>query len=62
MTALEYMEKQLLRHRLTYEREVARGVPEEQSNNILAKIGYYEKAVNALRVVEAQSEMNLDAP
>lgn len=48
MTALEYMEKQLGKHRFNYERESARGVPEEQLNNIVLKIGYYEAAVEAL--------------
>ena len=49
MTALEYMEKQLSKHRLNYERELARGVPEKMLNDIMAKIGYYEAAVNALK-------------
>ena len=48
MTALEYMEKQLQKHRLNYEREKARGVPEQMIQNILAKIGYYADAVQAL--------------
>ena len=49
MTALEYMEKQLSKHRLNYERESARSRPEKMLNDILAKIGYYEAAVNALK-------------
>ena len=49
MTALEYMEKQLQKHKLNYEREKARGVPEEMAQNILVKIGYYADAVQALR-------------
>ena len=49
MTALEYMEKQLKKHRANYERETARGVPEKVLNDILAKIGYYEVAVEALK-------------
>lgn len=52
MTALEYMEKQLLKHRLNYDRESARGVPEEMLHNISLKIGYYEAAVEALKKVE----------
>jgi hypothetical protein len=52
MTALEYMEKQLQKHRLNYERESARGVPEEQLRNIEKKIGYYEAAVDALKAKE----------
>ena len=51
MTALEYMEKQLSKHRLNYEREKTRDVPEKMLNDILAKIGYYEAAVNALKGV-----------
>ena len=51
MTALEYFEKQLQKIRLNYDRESARGVPEEQLNNIRAKVGYYEAAVDALRKV-----------
>lgn len=49
MTALEYMEKQLQKHRLNYEKESARGVPEEMLRNILLKIGYYVAAVEALK-------------
>lgn len=49
MTALEYMQKQVNKHRLNYKREKARGVPEKMLNDILAKIGYYEAAVNALK-------------
>lgn len=48
MTSLEYMEKQLQKHRLNYEREKARGVPEQMIQNILAKISYYADAVQAL--------------
>ena len=49
MTALEYMTKQLSKHRANYEREKTRGVSEEMLNNILAKIGYYEAAAEALK-------------
>lgn len=48
MTALEYMTKQLNRHRLNLERETKRGVPEEMLRNIEAKVGYYAEAVEAL--------------
>ena len=54
MTALEYMEKQLQKHRLNYERESARGVPQEMINNILNKIGYYAEAVDALKKIGEQ--------
>lgn len=49
MTALEYMQKQVHKHRMNYKRESARGVSEEMLNNIEKKIGYYEAAVNALK-------------
>ena len=55
MTALEYMEKQLNKHRLNYERESARGVPADMMYNILMKIHYYEAAVEALRKVGAEN-------
>ena len=56
MTALEYMEKQLWKHKLDYGREAIRCVPKEQLENIALKISYYEEAVTALR-----NEMNRDA-
>ena len=49
MTPLEYMEKQLHKHRMNYKREAARGVSEEMLENIEKKIGYYEAAVEALK-------------
>lgn len=49
MTAIEYMEKQMQKHRMNYERESARGVPEEMLHNIALKICYYEAAINALK-------------
>ena len=51
MTALEYMERQLQKHRTNLECESARGVPEEQLQNIEKKISYYEAAVDALKKV-----------
>lgn len=51
MTALEYMQKQFKKHELNYEREANRGVPEAMLANIKAKIGYYEAAINALKLV-----------
>ncbi len=53
MTALEYMTKQVQKHRLNYEREAARGIPEDMLRNIKAKIGYYEEAVAALTVCDS---------
>ena len=49
MTAIEYMEKQLQKHRQNFERESARGVPADMMYNILMKIHYYEAAVAALK-------------
>lgn len=49
MTAIEYMEKQVQKHRLNHKRESERGVPKEVLLNIEKKIGYYEAAVDALR-------------
>lgn len=48
MTALEYMQRQVLKHKFNYQREFARGIPTEQLRNIEAKIRYYEEAVAAL--------------
>lgn len=49
MTALEYMEKQVHKHRMNYKRESSRGVSKEMLENIKKKIGYYEAAVEALK-------------
>ena len=51
MTALDYMKRQVLKHHMNYERESARGVPEEMLQNIQRKITYYEAAVEALKKV-----------
>ena len=56
MTAIEYMEKQIKKHRDNYYREVKRNVPEEQLQNILNKISYYTEAVNALKKVTNYEE------
>ena len=49
MTALEYMEKQVKRHRRNYEFRSVGGTPEKMLNDILMKIRCYEEAVEALR-------------
>ena len=54
MTALEYMEKQLIKHQRNYESEKKRGVPEEMLNNIAKKISYYAAAVDALNRVDGK--------
>ena len=51
MTALEYMERQVQKHQNNFHREFDRGVPKEQLFDIIAKIRYYEAAVEALRKV-----------
>ena len=51
MTALEYMAKQARKHRENYDREAARGVPKEQLDDIMRKVGYYKKAVEALACI-----------
>ena len=56
MTALEYMEKQVKKHIDNYYREVKRNVPEEQLQNILSKISYYEAAVKALKKVTGEQK------
>lgn len=52
MTALEYMERQVVSNKLNHDRQFARGAPEEDLENIRKKIGYYEEAVKALREQE----------
>ena len=49
MTTIEFMQKQITKCRINYDREVKRNAPEEILNNIQAKISHYEVAVEALR-------------
>ena len=49
MTAIEYMEKQIQKHRQNYVRELARGVSKEMLDNIKLKISYYETAIESMR-------------
>jgi hypothetical protein len=49
MTSLEYMERQLNKHRMNLVRETDRGAPEEMLCNIREKISHYEDAVEALK-------------
>ena len=46
--ALEYMKKRASKHRANYDRELARGVPEDMLRNISLKISHDEVAVKAL--------------
>ena len=49
MTAIEYMEKQVLKHGFSLDREIARNAPAEMIENIRRKISYYEEAIVALK-------------
>lgn len=60
MTTLEYMKRQLEKHRLNYEREAARGVPEEVLHNIEQKIQHYEEAVAALEKMTRKDNTHHD--
>ena len=51
MEALEYMGKQVRKHRQNFIREYDRKAPEEVLENIALKISFYEAAVIALRKV-----------
>lgn len=52
MTSLEYMEKQFQKHCNDYDREIKRGSPKKDTDNILAKVRYYAEAAEALKKVE----------
>ena len=56
MTAIEYMEKQVLKHGFSLGREIARNAPAEMIENIRRKISYYEEAVEALRKASDRNE------
>lgn len=51
MTALEYMEKKFEKHCADYVREVKRGAPQKDIDNILAKMKYYAEAAEALKLI-----------
>lgn len=51
MTALEYMQRQIINHRLNHDREFARNAPEDVLANIRLKISFYEAAADALKKV-----------
>lgn len=51
MTALEYMQRQIVKHRLNHDREFARNAPEDVLANIRLKISFYEAAADALKKV-----------
>lgn len=58
MTALEYMEKQLQKHRLNYDRELKRGATVDMLFNIALKCSHYWNAVEALRERENNDYKN----
>ena len=49
MTALEYMEQQLMKHALNYGRAVFRNATQDEIQGIQNKIEYYKEAVAALK-------------
>lgn len=51
MTTLEYMERQLSKHKMNYQRAFDNGSPQNQLDNIADKIRYYQDAVDAIRAV-----------
>ena len=51
MTALQYMQKQLEKHKVNLHRAIAKKSPDEEINGIKNKISYYDAAVDALKKV-----------
>ena len=57
MTTLEFMEKELGKHKLNLERQTDRNAPIEDVENIKIKISHYEKVCELLKGgEEAQDE------
>lgn len=52
MTPLEYMEKMLNKQKTNLEKETARNAPKDVLRHVKKKIGYYEAAVEALKLCE----------
>ena len=59
MTALEYMEKQVQKHRQNLDRELMRDAPKETITGLITKIRYYVDAVEALKKVDS-GEIDFD--
>lgn len=55
MTPLEYMNKMLLKQKKNLEKETDRDAPKDVLRHIRKKIGYYEAAVAALEVYDAEN-------
>lgn len=51
MSSLEYMEKQVMKNQANYERELKRGAPQKNLDDITVKIGHYKEAVKALKMM-----------
>ena len=50
MTALEYMEKQVEKHRADFQQAALQNASEAQLQNIRQRIWHYQEAVEALRM------------
>lgn len=57
MTALEYMEQQVRKHRNSFQRAALKGAPAEELENIRIKIWHYIEAAQALR---SRGELEFD--
>ena len=49
MTALEYMEKQISKHRANWIWAIERNAPEKDIENLWKKVCYYGEAIEALK-------------
>ena len=54
MTTLEFMEKELGKHKLNLERQTDRNAPIEDVENIKIKISHYEKVCELLKGAEQE--------
>lgn len=52
MTTLEFMEKELRKHKLNLEKQTDRNAPIEDIENIKIKISHYEKVCELLKGAE----------
>lgn len=50
MSTLEFMEKELNRHKSNLDRETRRNAPEEHIENLKKKVGYYTEVCEVLRL------------
>ena len=54
MTTLEFMEKELGKHKLNFERQTDRNTPIKNVENIKIKISHYEKVCELLKGSEGE--------